>query len=86
MAKNIKLTQNKEIVMENRELKLHSKNTIYTMIKLRESLQKMKGEMSQTYMHLKNGNQVEAQAILCSCLGIQYDQLMSFGQVRKSEI
>ena len=45
MAKNIKLTQNKEIVQENRELKLHSKKTIETMLKLREGLQKMKGEM-----------------------------------------
>ena len=60
MAKNIKLTQNKEIVMENRELKLHSKKTIETMLKLREGLYKMKGEMKQTYVHLKNGNQVEA--------------------------
>ncbi len=60
MAKNIKLTQNKEIIQENRELKLHSKKTIETMLKLREGLQKMKNEMRQTYLHLQNGNQVEA--------------------------
>ena len=56
MAKNIKLTQNKEIVIENRELKLHSNKTIETMLKLREALQKMKGEICQTYIHLKDGN------------------------------